>query len=262
MRSFGSRSLCASTDRPPRIPFPCKFSVPTMLLSIAVLLVSSGGVALAKKVGFGSDYGSDLTFDGVPYNQLHFELDFPYEPYDPIYERLDRPGNLTSRAKRRAAETRALFREWPTGSTVSFIFGFSIPFRPRGQFDMRFPFVFFVNELLRKLNGAYGRHFVHDQYSMYRSMETGLVEGLAMEGRGCVLRAICDAAHLDLAKFSLLGEMLSVLLTPKRSHLPEMEDYSQAFKEGKKYGNCKKRYSDCPLSLQSLFPTAWLSKKK
>ncbi|KAF0299859.1 hypothetical protein FJT64_003393 [Amphibalanus amphitrite] len=226
-------------------------------------MVCAASAAEGGGFTFGDVYGTDITFDGVPYNQLHYELDFPNDSFNLDLEALDAPLNQTLRFKRQAdAETRALFRSWPQGSTLTAAFGFIIPFRPRGQFEMRFPFIFFINELLRKINSAYGRHFVHEQFSMYRSLETGLADGLAMEGRACVLRAICDAAELELAKFSLIGEMLSVLLTPKRSRLSEMEEYSIAYKTGKKHGNCKKYYPDCTLSLQSLFPAAWLARKK
>ena len=51
----------------------------------------------AEGFTFGSDYGTDLTFDGIPFNQLQYELDFPNDAFNLDLVALDQPVNQTSR---------------------------------------------------------------------------------------------------------------------------------------------------------------------
>ena len=71
-----------------------------LLLSISNIVIPqcyAASTAEGSKFGFGHDYGSDLTFDGVPFSQLQYELDFPNEAFNPEIELLDAPVNGTLR---------------------------------------------------------------------------------------------------------------------------------------------------------------------
>jgi hypothetical protein len=58
-----------------------------------------------------------------------------------------------------------------------------------------------------------------------------------------------------MGKYSVIGEVLTVLLTPKRSVTDKLHDYLEAEETGRSIGDtgCEKKYDKCPISVFNLF---------
>ncbi|XP_066249049.1 uncharacterized protein [Euwallacea similis] len=81
-----------------------------------------------------------------------------------------------------------------------------------------------------------------------------LLENFGMDGRACLLRAICEVHAHPLGGFGLLGEMLKLFLSASKSpyaHL--MQDHVNAERAGRGLeggaGECWPYMKDCPKSL-------------
>ncbi|XP_066153719.1 uncharacterized protein [Euwallacea fornicatus] len=81
-----------------------------------------------------------------------------------------------------------------------------------------------------------------------------LLENFGMDGRACLLRAICEVHAYPLGGFGLLGEMLKLFLSASQSpyaHL--MQDHVNAERAGRGLeggaGECWPYMKDCPKSL-------------
>uniref|UniRef100_A0AAG5D3Z3 Secreted peptide n=1 Tax=Anopheles atroparvus TaxID=41427 RepID=A0AAG5D3Z3_ANOAO len=74
-----------------------------------------------------------------------------------------------------------------------------------------------------------------------------------LDGRACMLRAICEVHSKSLDKFGLIGEMLKLFFTASLSPYSEhLEEYVTAEKIGRGQdgpGECFPYYKDCPKSL-------------
>ncbi|ERL87339.1 hypothetical protein D910_04734, partial [Dendroctonus ponderosae] len=88
---------------------------------------------------------------------------------------------------------------------------------------------------------------------LYLAVEE-LLENFGLDGRACLLRAICEVHAHPLRGFGLLGEMLKLFLSASKSpyaHL--MQDYVEAEKAGRggKEGpaECWPYMKDCPKSI-------------
>jgi len=74
-----------------------------------------------------------------------------------------------------------------------------------------------------------------------------------MDGKACLLRAICETHESPLLGYGFVGEMLEMFLTPSRSpYWNKMSDYIAAEQIGKKEGDCQTFNKDCPRSLFKL----------
>ncbi|XP_069694278.1 uncharacterized protein [Periplaneta americana] len=86
------------------------------------------------------------------------------------------------------------------------------------------------------------------------SMLEATCDRLGLDGRACVLRAICEAADATLQYNGLAGEIIHVLLTPSstteesRSYMDS--EYHAAERLGKEIsGSCHLLYSECGVGL-------------
>ncbi|XP_058123907.1 uncharacterized protein LOC131281554 [Anopheles ziemanni] len=74
-----------------------------------------------------------------------------------------------------------------------------------------------------------------------------------LDGRACMLRAICEVHSKSLEKFGLIGEMLKLFFTASLSPYSEhLDEYVTAEKIGRGQdgpGECFPYYKDCPKSL-------------
>ncbi|XP_066995247.1 uncharacterized protein [Anabrus simplex] len=71
-----------------------------------------------------------------------------------------------------------------------------------------------------------------------------------MDGRACLLRAICEVHGHSLHRFGLLGEIIKLFFTASKSPYADLlEEYVTAERAGQDHGECWRYYKDCPKSL-------------
>jgi len=71
-----------------------------------------------------------------------------------------------------------------------------------------------------------------------------------MDGKACLLRAICETHQSPLIGYGVMGEMLELFLTPSRSaYWEKVKDYRLAEKIGRHSGDCSHYYPACSKSL-------------
>uniref|UniRef100_A0A182NK90 Uncharacterized protein n=1 Tax=Anopheles dirus TaxID=7168 RepID=A0A182NK90_9DIPT len=79
------------------------------------------------------------------------------------------------------------------------------------------------------------------------------IANFGLDGRACMLRAICEVHSKSIEKFGLIGEMLKLFFTASLSPYSEhLEEYVTAEKVGRGQdgpGECFPYYKDCPRSL-------------
>jgi len=75
-----------------------------------------------------------------------------------------------------------------------------------------------------------------------------------LDGKACVLRAICEAAEYPLENEGLLGEVLNIVLAASRATAEDDStvEYARAEYQGRAQGNCLGNYPDCPVSMFNL----------
>lgn len=97
-------------------------------------------------------------------------------------------------------------------------------------------------------------HDVHggERAFLYEFVENYLFN-FGMDGKGCLLRAICETHESPLFGYGVAGEMLELFLTPTRSpYWNRLSEYIAAEMAGKKEGDCRKFEKDCQKSLYKL----------
>uniref|UniRef100_A0A182SE02 Uncharacterized protein n=1 Tax=Anopheles maculatus TaxID=74869 RepID=A0A182SE02_9DIPT len=79
------------------------------------------------------------------------------------------------------------------------------------------------------------------------------IANFGLDGRACMLRAICEVHSKSIEKFGLIGEMLKLFFTASLSPYSEhLDEYVTAEKVGRGQdgpGECFPYYKDCPRSL-------------
>ncbi|KYQ50285.1 hypothetical protein ALC60_10598 [Trachymyrmex zeteki] len=77
-----------------------------------------------------------------------------------------------------------------------------------------------------------------------------MLSTLGMNGKACLLRAICEVQGHHLNNFGLIGEMLKLFFTASRSPFANLlKEYVEAENRGKSHGECWPYFKDCPKSL-------------
>ncbi|XP_011693136.1 PREDICTED: uncharacterized protein LOC105453119 [Wasmannia auropunctata] len=66
-----------------------------------------------------------------------------------------------------------------------------------------------------------------------------------IDGRECLKKSICEAATTPLADEGLVGELLHLLLTPRKSDTASDSEYLQALEFGRDYHDCSRIYKSC-----------------
>jgi len=97
-------------------------------------------------------------------------------------------------------------------------------------------------------------HKIHagERAFLYEYLEDYLFT-FGMDGKSCLLRAICEMHESPLVGYGLVGELLEIFLTPSRSpYWNRMAEYISAEQSGKKHGDCQKFEKDCSRSLFKL----------
>ncbi|XP_066974508.1 uncharacterized protein [Macrobrachium rosenbergii] len=88
-----------------------------------------------------------------------------------------------------------------------------------------------------------------DREVLYKIVERSL-NSVGIDGKACLLRAICEMFVAPLDHHGLVGEMLEVFFSPSRRHVNEerLAEYTEAELQGKNSRQCEKYYEACPYS--------------
>ncbi|XP_076667450.1 uncharacterized protein LOC143368529 [Andrena cerasifolii] len=77
-----------------------------------------------------------------------------------------------------------------------------------------------------------------------------MLANFGLNGKACLLRAICEIQGHPLSNFGLIGEMLKLFFTASKSPFANLlQDYVEAERRGKFHGECWPYFKDCPKSL-------------
>ncbi|XP_042894231.1 uncharacterized protein LOC122268052 [Penaeus japonicus] len=91
------------------------------------------------------------------------------------------------------------------------------------------------------------RSLGEDQLNIFRSIEDSLAS-LGVDGRSCLLRLICELQGNAFGRYTVVGELLTLLFTPKRGMNDFLHDYIEAEDAGREGSDCTSRYHTCPFS--------------
>ncbi|XP_064087343.1 uncharacterized protein LOC135201999 [Macrobrachium nipponense] len=84
---------------------------------------------------------------------------------------------------------------------------------------------------------------------LYKIVEKNL-DSVGIDGKACLLRAICEMFVAPLDHHGLVGEIMEVFFSPSRRHGNDerMEEYTEAELRGKNSRECKQYHKACPYS--------------
>lgn len=98
------------------------------------------------------------------------------------------------------------------------------------------------------------RDVASDQAAVLTKMEESL-DRAGLSGRSCVLRAICELEETPIRHWTIVGDMLTTLLSPKREgNTTGLTEYQLAADRGLMGGDCWSHYPDCPFSIFNIIP--------
>merc|ERR1712226_1534500 len=97
------------------------------------------------------------------------------------------------------------------------------------------------------------RTLADDQLEILKKVEDGLDRG-GLPGKQCVLRAICEIKETPIHEWSLVGEMITNFILPKKDNLTALDDYRRAETIGEEHGDCWSFYPACPFSIFNIIP--------
>ncbi|XP_066598038.1 uncharacterized protein [Prorops nasuta] len=84
---------------------------------------------------------------------------------------------------------------------------------------------------------------------LYGSAED-MLSTMGLDGKACLLRAICEVQGHPLSNFGLVGEMLKLFFTASKSPFANLlNEYVEAENRGKLNGECWPYFKACPKSL-------------
>eukprot|EP00095_Tigriopus_kingsejongensis_P007640 maker-scaffold1040_size68023-snap-gene-0.18 protein:Tk07640 transcript:maker-scaffold1040_size68023-snap-gene-0.18-mRNA-1 annotation:"hypothetical protein KGM_09117" len=73
---------------------------------------------------------------------------------------------------------------------------------------------------------------------------------MGLDGKPCLLRAICEMHESPLLGYGLFGEVIELVLTATKSpYSKQLSEYIEAERTGQDDGECWPYYKDCPKSL-------------
>lgn len=76
------------------------------------------------------------------------------------------------------------------------------------------------------------------------------LSNFGLDGKACLLRAICEVHGYSLKNLGFLGEILKLFFTASKSPFAEiLTDYVQAERQGMEHGECFPYFKKCPKSL-------------
>ncbi|XP_065561390.1 uncharacterized protein LOC136027890 isoform X3 [Artemia franciscana] len=124
------------------------------------------------------------------------------------------------------------------------------------NFSFLFRITILLDQLFATQDTKSARSLEDDQLQIFRAVETALAT-MGVDGRSCLLRTICEIQKNPIGEMTIIGEVLTVLLTPKRGINDFLHDYLEAERLGQteeaSQETCGSYYPKCPMSLFNLF---------
>ncbi|CAB4067209.1 unnamed protein product [Lepeophtheirus salmonis] len=88
-----------------------------------------------------------------------------------------------------------------------------------------------------------------ERFTLYQMAEEMLFK-FGLEGKSCLLRAICEMHESPLLGYGFFGEMIELFLTASKSPYSKlMEEYIEAEHAGRYEGECWKYFKNCTTSM-------------
>ncbi|XP_027227688.1 uncharacterized protein [Penaeus vannamei] len=119
---------------------------------------------------------------------------------------------------------------------------------------------FSVTILLDALKEEYGlgRSFSDDQAGIYRSLEDRISTSTGLDGRSCLLRFVCEMQRFPIREWTIAGEVITTLFTPREGKNELLQEYREAQWEGQQEGlpsssACETYAVRCPFSVFNYF---------
>ncbi|XP_063851753.1 uncharacterized protein LOC135095045 isoform X2 [Scylla paramamosain] len=95
-----------------------------------------------------------------------------------------------------------------------------------------------------------------EQFGAYGMIAGRLASQFGVDGQACVQRFMCEMQQRPIDKRTMVGKLLTLLLTPSIKNKGEADlltDYLTARKLGKSGAYCDHHYSACPISVFHFF---------
>ncbi|KAF0313646.1 hypothetical protein FJT64_015780 [Amphibalanus amphitrite] len=94
------------------------------------------------------------------------------------------------------------------------------------------------------------KRMVRDKKMIYKGLEN-VFSIMGLDGRSCLLRAICEVTATPLVYDGVVGELLNMALVPRHTngHHDDLKVYLEAEEHGLLGNDCSVTYSACPVSL-------------
>ncbi|XP_032790698.1 uncharacterized protein LOC116927754 [Daphnia magna] len=123
----------------------------------------------------------------------------------------------------------------------------------RGLMQLIIPITIFIDTIFSDKAGYTARSFGNEKYQVYKSVE-GILQSTGIDGKACLLRTICEMQTNPIGEFTVVGEIITILLSPKRGINDFLHEYIDAEQIGQSSNmTCAREFSDCPISLYNLF---------
>jgi len=115
----------------------------------------------------------------------------------------------------------------------------------------------------RSMDNLLIRSVATDQHNVFSAIGEAFNKA-GLDGKQCVLRAVCELEETPVKHWSIIGDMVTTLLQPKRGdNTTLLEDYHRAQDIGAdsaangNKGDCWSFYPNCPLSLFNFIPDVY-----
>jgi len=100
------------------------------------------------------------------------------------------------------------------------------------------------------------RTVADDQLEILKTLEASLDKS-GLPGKQCILRSICEIKETPIHEWSLVGEMITNFILPKKDNLTALDEYRKAETIGEEQGDCWSFYPQCPFSIFNIIPDVY-----
>ncbi|XP_076044870.1 uncharacterized protein LOC143027468 [Oratosquilla oratoria] len=198
-----------------------------------------------------------------------------------------------ARDRLRLHHRRKRFLSFPTGSVLTVTPKLTIPWYSEGDVSSDKLFAFplelnlpnatlrFAKPMSSSMYGSYSK-FSDSPYNIFGSTEDPILstyssytsykkrsldyqrlsgfelmqktmDSVGMNGRSCVLRAVCGMANQSLDDLGLIGEMIKLFFSAGYGEgSDEVADYVEAEELGRLHGGCDEKYPSCPMDFMGI----------
>ncbi|XP_063876089.1 uncharacterized protein LOC135109034 [Scylla paramamosain] len=105
-------------------------------------------------------------------------------------------------------------------------------------------------------HSRYARAIDHQRAAGFNFLQE-LMDAAGVEGRQCVLRAVCEVAERPVEHLGLTGELINLFFSAGYgAGSPEVREYVAAEEAGRQQGDCESLFPACPYHLASMAQSA------